>query len=87
MACCRAVIKKASEEEGWPIGWAFDGQKNLFTPERFLPQHEVERVVSTLKTAAPYSKPLSPVESPCELSYSNGCLMHGKGVDQLLPQV
>lgn len=27
---------------GWPPGWAFDGQKNIYASDMFLPQHPTD---------------------------------------------
>ena len=37
---CRKVVRQLAENEAWQLGWAFDGQKNLYAPRMFLPQHE-----------------------------------------------
>ena len=29
-----------SVQQRWPVGWAFDGRKNIYAPVMFLPQHE-----------------------------------------------
>ena len=33
-------MQALAEQQQWPVGWAFDGLKNMYTPEAFLPQHE-----------------------------------------------
>ena len=39
-AARRMVMQALAEQQQWPVGWAFDGLKNMYTPEAFLPQHE-----------------------------------------------
>ena len=33
-------MQALAEQQQWPVGWAFDGLKNMYTPDAFLPQHE-----------------------------------------------
>ena len=35
----RKVVRQLAENDGWKIGWVFDGH-NLYAPKMFLPQHE-----------------------------------------------
>ncbi|KAK9804830.1 hypothetical protein WJX72_007669 [[Myrmecia] bisecta] len=35
---CRLIVTKLAEQQGWPLGWAFDGRKNIYTAHYFLPQ-------------------------------------------------
>ncbi|KAK9915065.1 hypothetical protein WJX75_004310 [Coccomyxa subellipsoidea] len=37
----RRVIAALAEQENWPKVWAFDGRKNIYAAELFLPQHEI----------------------------------------------
>ena len=46
--CGREVIHALAEKERWPVGWAFDGVRNIYSPTNFLPQHEEEREVRLL---------------------------------------
>lgn len=32
----KEVMMQLSQHQGWPLGWAFDGQRNLFFPTRLL---------------------------------------------------
>ena len=43
----RDVMRELADKEGWPVGWAFDGRKNMYSPELFLPQHETQYEVRT----------------------------------------
>ncbi len=36
----RQVMSAVAEQQQWPVGWVFDGVKNMYAPDRFLPQHE-----------------------------------------------
>lgn len=36
----RQVMSAVAEQQQWPVGWVFDGFKNMYAPDRFLPQHE-----------------------------------------------
>jgi len=40
---CRRVIMEAGKT--WPLGWGFDGRKNLYAPQRILPQAPTSFVV------------------------------------------
>ena len=50
----REVICKLAEMEQWPVGWAFDGVHNIYSPTNFLPQHEEERKVCLLHPSPPW---------------------------------
>ncbi|KAK9827384.1 hypothetical protein WJX81_005044 [Elliptochloris bilobata] len=43
---CRMVMQAVAEQQQWPLGWVFDGFKNLYTPNAFLPQHETHYEVT-----------------------------------------
>ena len=31
----RSVLQQLSEDESWPVGWVFDGRKNIYAPLEF----------------------------------------------------
>jgi hypothetical protein len=33
-------MQNLASQENWKNGWVFDGRKNLYAPEQFLPTHE-----------------------------------------------
>ena len=41
MSAYRRVIAALAEQENWRKVWAFDGRKNIYAAELFLPQHEI----------------------------------------------
>lgn len=34
-ALCRAVLLQLAEDENWPVGWVFDGRKNIYVSACF----------------------------------------------------
>ncbi len=38
-------MQALADQQGWPPHWAFDGRKNMYSPEAFLPQHETRYTV------------------------------------------
>jgi hypothetical protein len=39
-------MQALAAQEKWTAGWVFDGRKNLYSPEAFLPQNETTFEVS-----------------------------------------
>jgi hypothetical protein len=46
LLACRQVMQALAAQEKWTAGWVFDGRKNLYSPEAFLPQNETTFEVS-----------------------------------------
>lgn len=36
MRLCRAILDACSKAYQWPVGWVYDGRKNLFCPRDFF---------------------------------------------------
>ena len=34
----RQVVAQLAAEKKWPLGWGFDGRRNIYAPNKFLPQ-------------------------------------------------
>ena len=44
MVLCREVIRKLAENSKWEHAWVYDGRKNLYATEAFLPEESTEEV-------------------------------------------
>ena len=45
------VMRALSDQQQWAQGWAYDGNKNLYTASRFLPQGETTFEVGFMRYA------------------------------------
>ncbi len=43
---CRMALVSCAKQHRWAAGWAFDGRKNLYSPQPFLPTDDTSFIVT-----------------------------------------